>query len=124
MPTKQAPAQAATVVGAPVIDRAASDGATSIAFLLTNHVLPAGKITSWSFWADQIGATALLVLAPTADPLTYIVAGSDEVTATHLGLNTFATDINVAAGSVLGFYSDAVSAQVSFDTGAPGDLVR
>jgi hypothetical protein len=90
-----------------------------------SYVAPsAGVITSWS---TQVGTNPEQVLGMKVyRPIgvgTYLVVGQDGPRALASGLNTFAVNIPVQAGDVLGiFLPPAVHADCAFETPLPEDL--
>lgn len=84
-----------------------------------------GVITSWS---TQVGATpgqilGMKVYRPTG-PGTYQVVGQDGPRALNAGLNTFAVNIPVQPGDILGiFLPTGVHSDCHIETGLTGDVI-
>jgi len=91
-----------------------------------SYVAPgAGILTSWS---TQVGTEpgqelGMKVYRPVG-PGTYLVVGQDGPRALAPGLNTFAVNIPVQPGDVLGiFLPPNVHSECTFETGLPGDVL-
>jgi len=91
-----------------------------------SYVAPsAGVITAWS---TQVGATPGQVLGMKVyraiGPGAYLVVGQDGPHALASGLNTFAVNIPVQAGDILGiFLPPNVHSDCGFETGLEGDVI-
>jgi hypothetical protein len=67
----------------------------------------AGRITSWSTFSLGAGSYAFKVFRRTSDPDAFQVIAHSETQALSPGLNTFATDIAVRSGDMIGFHKGA-----------------
>jgi hypothetical protein len=118
-----AQAHAATVIGqtAPPNDCSGSDfgGQVQLSTAGPSYTVPFdGTITSWSAPSDEVGAqTKLLVLQPVSGTTFNVVAKSDFGTFTSVGVQSFATQIPVRAGQVIGDFGQLCG----FDTATDAD---
>ena len=98
---------------------------TSVAAGNSYAATSSGVITSWS---TQVGATpgqmlGMKVYRP-AGPGTFQVVGQDGPRALNAGLNTFAVNIPVQTGDILGIFLPAgVHSDCLFETGLAGDVI-
>jgi hypothetical protein len=108
-------AQAATVIGhtAPSTDCSGPGFGSQVQLSATgvSYTVPFdGTITSWSAASDSGGAqTKLLVLQPVSGTTFNVVAKSEFGTFTTSGVQTFATNIPVHAGQVIGDFGQLCS---------------
>jgi len=112
----------AATVGYTAQVRGNSDGFSNFAIAMTDAVFSNGVISGWETWVQAIdgnaatGSMALLVLND-AGGGNYNVVGVDSRTVVA-GLNTFTSNITVAAGNILAIWMG--DAKVAFDYSGSG----